>query len=57
MEFPALIDWANPFRILEIMFMKHCGPNYLLVHKDGALLAMLLIIVSHLTKFEVPSYL
>ena len=49
------------------MFMKHCAPSHLLVHKDGAffktrfilslkLLAKLLIILYQLTKFEAPTY-
>ena len=24
-------------KLLEMMFMKHCAPNHMLVHKDGTL--------------------
>ena len=34
--------------------MKHCAPNHLLVCKDGALLAILFIILNQLTKYEAP---
>ena len=36
--------------------MKHCAQNHLLVHKDDALLAILLIILNQLTQFEAPIY-
>ena len=36
--------------------MKHCAPNNLLVHMDGALLAILLFILNQLTKFVASIY-
>ena len=32
--------------------MKHYAPNHLLAHEDGALLAILLIILNQLAKYE-----
>ena len=48
---------------LEILYVKHYAPNYMLVHNDGALfqdmdlklLAILLTILYQLTKFKTPS--
>ena len=36
--------------------MKHYAPNHLPVHEDGALLAILLINRSQLTKYEATIY-
>ena len=36
--------------------MKHCEPNHLLAHEDGVLLAILLIILNQLTKYEASIY-
>ena len=43
-------------RKLEIVFMKHYVPNHLLAHEDGALLAIPLIILNQLTKYEASIY-
>ena len=42
---------------LEIVFMTHYASNHLLSHEDGALLAILLIILNQLTKYEVSIYI
>ena len=42
---------------LENMFIKHCAPNHLLAHEDSAILAILLIILNQLTKYEAYIYI
>ena len=37
---------------LEIVFMKHYAPNHLLAHEGCVLIAILLIILNQLTKYE-----
>ena len=46
-EFEFKMKWK-----LEIVFMKHYAPNHLLAHEDAAPLAILLIILNQLTKYE-----
>ena len=41
---------------IGIVFMKHCAPSHLLVHEDGALPAILLIILNKLTQIEPSIY-
>ena len=41
---------------IDIVLMEHCAPSHLLVHEDGTLPAILLIILNQLTQIEPSIY-